>query len=276
MNNSKLLTGLLVAVLGAGYACASEPEGTVYGLEDLFRIAETQSVQLRPSFTGQQESQQEIRVAKSAWLPDIKADLSLSYNGDGFTLKRNFTDYQKAPIPHFGNGLNVSVEQPLYTGGAIQSGIRMAELKSKASDCVTEVNRDNLRFQLTGLYLDLYKTGNLREVLDKNIAQAEKVLDEMRSRYSQGMALQNDITRYELLLSNLQFQRVKLNNTMEILHRHLAVTAGLPPETRILPDTTLLDKALPTEGEETWQQEGNRLSPVLRLAQTEVDINRQA
>lgn len=84
----------------------------------------------------------------------------------------------------------------------------MAELKSTAARYATELQRDNIRFRLTGHYLDIYRYSNLRRVVTRNIEQAEKVLEEMHARYEQGTALQNDITRYELLESNLRLQLI--------------------------------------------------------------------
>lgn len=276
MNNHRLLTGLLVATLWSGGVCAVGQTSRVMSIDDLFEIAETNSAQLRPSFSAEEEAVREINVARDGRLPDINATLSLSYIGDGFTTKRNLSDYQKAPIPHFGNGLSLNVSQPVYTGGAITTTIELAELKSTAARYATELQRDNIRFQLTGFYLDIYKYGNLRRVVESNIAQAVKVLDEMKARYEQGTALQNDITRYELLVSNLELQLVKINNTLDILNRNLTVTAGLPEGTIVVPDSTILARSLPKEGEGWWQQEATVNAPALKLARSGVDICRKA
>lgn len=276
MNNHRLLTGLLAAALWSGGVCAVGQTRQVFTIEDLFEIAETNSAQLRPSFTAEEEARREISVARSGRLPDIEANLSLSYIGDGFTTKRNFSDYQKAPIPHFGNTFGINITQPVYTGGAISAGIEMAELKSTASRYATELQRDNIRFQLTGFYLDIYKFVNLRTVVEKNIAQARKVLEEMNARYEQGTALQNDITRYELLVSNLELQLVKINNTLTILNRNLTVTAGLDDNIEVVPDSTILARSLPTVGEDWWQQSAESESPTLKLARSGVDISRKA
>lgn len=274
MNNHRLLTGLLAAILSSGGVCVNAQK--VYSIEELFEIAETNSTQLRPSFTAEEEARKEISVARNGRLPEIEASLSLSYIGDGFITKRNFSDYQKAPIPHFGNGLAVNITQPVYTGGAVTSSIELAELKTTAARFATDLQRDNIRFQLTGFYLDIYKYTNLRRVVDSNIAQARKVLAEMRARYEQGVALQNDITRYELLVSNLELQLIKIDNTLDILNRNLVVTAGLPENTVIEPDSTILARSLPTSGEGWWQQEAAENAPVLKLARTGVDISRKA
>ncbi|MDE6380398.1 MAG: TolC family protein, partial [Muribaculaceae bacterium] len=195
MNNLRLLTGLLSVALSSGGVCAYGQ--SVITLEEIFETAEANSSQLRPSVTAMTEAEREISVARSGRLPDINASLSLSYMGDGFTTKRDFSDYQKAPIPHFGNTFAINITQPVYTGGAVTSAIELAELKSTAARYATDFQRDNIRFQLTGFYLDIYKYNNLRRVVEGNISAAQKILQEMRARYEQGTALQNDITRYE-------------------------------------------------------------------------------
>lgn len=274
MNNLRLLAGLLCAALLSPGICAHAQ--SVVTLEEIFKSADSNSAQLRPSYSGQAEAEREISVARSGRLPDINASLSLSYIGDGFITKRNFSNYQKAPIPHFGNGLSVNVTQPIYTGGAVSTSIELAELKSTAARYATEFQRDNIRFQLTGLYLDIYKYSNLKSVVESNISSANKVLQEMRARFDQGTTLQNDITRYELLVSNLELQLVKINNTIDILNTNLVTVAGLKEGTVIVPDSTILERALPAEGIAWWQQEAEANSPSLNIARTGVDISKKA
>lgn len=276
MNNHRLLTGLLSAILLGGGVCAVGQTRQVLSIEDLFEIAESNSVQLRPSVTAEEVARREISVANSQRLPDINASMSLNYIGNGFITKRNFKDYQEAPIPHLGTGFGLNVSQPVYTGGAIRNSIRLAELKLTSSRYATELNRDNIRFTLAGFYLDIYKYTNLRSVVESNLGQARMVLAEMKARYEQGMALQNDITRYELLVSSLEFQLIKIANTLEILNNNLVVTAGMPEGTVIVPDSAILAQSLPSSGEVWWQEEASQNAPALKLARNGLDISRKA
>lgn len=276
MNNLRLLTGLLAAVLGVAGVRGADTRGTVMTLDEIFAAAESGSAGLRTATSAEAEAREAVSVARSQRLPDINAALSVSYIGDGFTTARDFSDYQRAPIPHFGDGLGVTVEQPLYTGGAITSGIKMAEMQLTAARYATELRRDNIRLALTGFYLDIYKYGNLRAVVEQNAALARRVLADMTERHAQGVVLHNDITRYELLVSNLDLQLIKIDNLLEILNHNLVTTAGLSPDTRVAPDSTLLERALPREGEAAWQAEAQAMSPTLSLARTELDITRRA
>ncbi|MCM1110034.1 MAG: TolC family protein [Clostridium sp.] len=277
MNNHGLLTGALAALLAC--LCPSVAEAQtrrVMTLEEIFEIAEQNSAQLRPSFSAAEEARREVSVVRAERLPEINASLSLSYIGDGFTVKRNFSDYQRAPIPHFGNTLAVGVTQPVYTGGAISAGIELAESKLTASRYATELSRDNIRFQLTGFYLDIYKYSNLRTVVENNLAQARQVLEEMRARHEQGVVLQNDITRYELLVSNLELQFIRIDNTIRILSDNLTTIAGLEPGTVVIPDPSILDRSLPSEPESQWQADAVAGSPSMSLARTNLEISRSA
>lgn len=273
MNNHRLLTVLLSAALSGSVACSYAQ--TVYSLEDIFEAAESASVQLKPYFTATEEAVHAIGVARNARLPEISTSLSLSYIGDGTTTKRNLTDWQKAPIPHLGTGLSVEVSQPLYSGGVITNSIEIAGLKSAASRYAGDMQRDDLRFRLTGFYLDLYRYHNLRDVAVSNISAAEKVLAEMNARYEQGTLLKNDITRYELLLTDLHLQLTRIDNTLRILNDNLVTLSGLPEGTSIVPDTTLTDRCLPLEGQEWWLSEAENNAPSIAVARTGVEISKR-
>lgn len=274
MNNQRLLARMLCTFLLSGGLCAHGQR--IVTLEEVFAQAEANSAMLRPSISAQEEAKQAVSEAKAARLPDINASLSISYIGDGFTTKRNFSDYMRAPIPHLGDGLGVTVEQPLYAGGAIKNSIKMAELKQIASGYATESARDALRIRLASFYFDIYRSHSLRNVVEKNIEAARKVLGEMRARHEQGTTLQNDITRYELLVSNLDLQLTNIDNTLKILNNNLVTVSGLPEGTIVLPDTTLLEQALPDRSEEWWQREADINAPSLALARTGIDISRRA
>lgn len=275
MNNHRLLTGLFCVALCSSQVWAVGSSHRVVTLEQLFDIAESNSVQLRPSLTACEEANRELSIARSQRLPDVNANLSLSYLGDGFTTNRSFSDVSKAPIPHFGNGLSIDVSQSIYAGGAINASIDLAELKTSASRLTADSQRDAIRFQLTTFYLDIFKYNNLRGVIVSNIDRARKILDEMHARYDNGVALQNDITRYELLLSNLELQLVKIDNYLNITNRNLVVTVGLDENTVIVPDSAILTRSLPSEAESWWQKEATINSPALALAQSGVDMSRK-
>ena len=80
------------------------------------------------------------------------------------------------------------------------------------------------------------------------------VIADTKARNEAGVVLQNDITRYELLLKNLELGRKRVSNSVEILNYDLVTILGLPSETLIQPDTTLLAQSFPVQDMAYWQQ----------------------
>ena len=118
---------------------------------------------------------------------------------------------------------------------------------------------------------------NLRCVVESNINAARRVLKNMEARYDQGTALRNDITRYELMVSGLELELSRIATNMDIINNDLVKIAGLPQQTKIMPDTTMVGRTLAADGNESWWlEEAETNSPSLAMSRTGIDISRRA
>lgn len=252
MSKLRLLIMASCASLCAMSAYAQQPY--VLTLERMFTLADENSKTIRVENVALEEAQQAVRVAQNGRLPDIELSLSASYLGNGCLMDRDFTNGQNTKMPHFGNNLAIKATQLIYGGGVVNTGIAIAKLKEEMAGVNLEATRSRVRFMLTGFYLDLYKLQNVLKVYDRNIELAKVVIADTKARNEAGVVLQNDITRYELLLKNLELGRKRVSNSVEILNYDLVTILGLPANTSIQPDTTLLVQTLPVEDMAYWQQ----------------------
>ena len=157
-------------------------------------------------------------------------------------------------MPHFGNNFAVEATQLIYGGGAVTNGVAMAKLKEEMAGVDREATRSRIRFMLTGFYLDLYKLQNILKVYDRNIELAKVIIEDTKARNAAGVALQNDVTRYELQLKNLELARRRVENSVEILNYDLVTILGLPSDTKVILDSTLAEKTIPVQDMAYWQQ----------------------
>lgn len=248
---------VLWASLCAVGSYAQQP--CVLTLEQIFALADENSKALKTEDAALIEAQQAVAEARNGRLPDIGISLSASYLGNGNLLDRYFSNGQSIKMPHFGNNFAVEATQLVYGGGAVTNSIAMAKLKEEMAGVNREAARSRIRFMLTGFYLDLYKLKNVLKVYDRNIELAKVVINDTKARNEAGVALQNDVTRYELQLKNLELARRRVENSVEILNYDLVTMLGLSADTQIEPDAALLERALPVEGVAHWQalaQEG--------------------
>ena len=233
-------------------------------IEDMFELADSASRSIRTFHIAEQEAEQAVKVAKNALLPSMDVSLSASYLGDAWLSDRDFSNGENAPMPHFGNNFAIEASQVLYTGGAITNRIAVAKLQQQLAQLDKEKNKQDIRFLLVGNYLEMYKLQNQAEVYRKNIEQTRKLVEDINAKQSQGLALKNDITRYELQLKSLELALTQIENSILILNNQLTTVLGLPEETVIAVDTTLLGR-LPKPSEEAhWQETAVLSSPVLQ------------
>lgn len=265
----------LVMFLSFAVCLSAQAQKRQMTLEEVFRLADENNKSLNASTIGVKATEEGLLSARSSRLPDINTSLSASYIGNGYLWDRNFSNGMPIDMPHFGNNFSLQVAQVIYAGGAINSGIALADLGMQMAQLQHDQKRQELRFLLAGHYLDLFKLNNQIRVFDQNIALTEKVIDDIRNREKQGLALKNDITRYELQLENLKLQRTRLLNGKNIINYQLTHAIGLDTSIEIEPDSTLTTKELASLPENDWQQAGNLSSPALRQLDLVVKMNEQ-
>lgn len=263
---------LSLIALCSQYVCA-QPK--TMGMEEMFRLADENSQSIQVYKTGKEAAEVALKTAKAQRLPDINASLSASYLGNGKLWDRDFSNPMTIDMPHFGNNFSLEAQQVIYAGGAINSGIELAELGRQSAELDWQKNRQEVRFLLTGYYLDLYKLYNQIQVLEKNLEQTRQVITNMRARREQGTVLQNDITRYELQEETLKLQLAKVNDACKIINHRLVTTLHLPENTEIQPDTTLLEEQIRTLSEKEWQSLAEQSNIDLQQTQVSIRINEQ-
>lgn len=121
----------------------------------------------------------------------------------------------------------------VFAGGAIHNNVKALEIRKQISEWDLAEHRQQVYFLLTGYYLDLYKYRNLLVVYDRNMEQTMQVIEDMRAREAAGVALDNDITRYEVQYQNLKYKRTELLSSIDIYNDRLVTMLDLPAQAEL-------------------------------------------
>lgn len=240
-------------------------------LTDVFTRIENENRTMAMLRTAQEAAEQGIRSAKDARYPEINAEVNVSYIGDSFLTDRDFSNYTKAPSPHFGNGFTLEAQQVVYAGGAVNAAVKMAEHEGRMSEAVISQSRQGLRLMAAGEYLDLFRTDNSIKVYEKNIALTTKLIEEINAKREHGLALAADVTRYELRLEMLKLDLVRLRNTREIMNYRLANSLGLPEGT-VISSALADDEDLRDRSRQHWQEIAADSSPEMKVSGINADM----
>ena len=250
---------------------AAQPSKT-FTLSEVYELAIANSKQLKLSKTSVETAQSATQLVKTALLPSLDVSFSALYIGNGVITDRDFSNVKNVEMPHLGNNFGIEASQVVFAGKAIATNIEKAKLEEQIAQLNYDRDELDICFLVTGYYLDLYKLKNQREVFLKNIEQTELLIKQIRSKESQGMALSSDVTRHELILQNLKLALIELENNSKIINNQLVVTLGLPAETTINPDSSVLDLDLTSVRPDNLLQIATSNLPELKSAALNKEI----
>src|SRR5690606_2913949 len=145
-----------------------------------------------------------------------------------------------------------------------KTSIENAELGLLISQLDKEKNRQDIRFLIAGYYPELQKIQNQKRILNRNIVQTATLLEQIQNKVREGLALKNEVVRYELQKQSVELALLKLENHERIINHELVKTLQLP-------EGTVLEAKAPVEhaagklpvGEE-WQKLALENAPVLK------------
>lgn len=230
-------------------------------VDELFQLVESNSKTLRQEKISVEFAKKGIEAARSARLPELTASASVSMNGDVVMMDRDFTNAQGFAAPRWGNSLALEAQQVVYAGGAIDAGIALATLQHQQAQVGEQQRRQQQRFLALGQYLEIFKLKNREQVVRQNIDLTQRLINDIQAKHEQGMALKNDVTRYELQMETLRLNLKKLQDQRSILNHQLCNQLGIDGE--IIPSLTTDPGLTPNpspKGEGNFKGEGNETS----------------
>lgn len=134
--------------------------------------------------------------------------------GVAFFLKNNFT-------------ASLNLDAMIFDGSYFV-GLKAARAYRKLVRQELDAKKQEVKNSVVQVYLPVLLIQENVDLLDKNIANLEKLLFETKELYKAGFAEQLDIDRQELSLANLQVERESLARQKEIALRALKFTIGFP------------------------------------------------
>lgn len=204
-------------------------------------------------------------IAFSAYLPKADATATGVYMWPDMDMMSGMT-FQM----HGAYMAGIALTQPLYTGGKIRAGNRLAAI---GRDCAAE-NRRKARMQVLADADNAYWTyiavcWKVR-MLEAYRRQMDALHDQAQVGVSAGMATANDLLRIEAKRSEIDYQLQKAENGANLCRLSLCNVLGADLDTEIMPTDTVI--ALPIA---TPLDESIALRPELKLLQKQVEASEQ-
>lgn len=218
---------IIILIAAFGFTNMRLNAQTGYSLEDCKKMAIENNWKTKNSRLDIEASDQVKKEAFTNYFPSVSA------SGMGLLPKDPLISMNMMGMPlgmiDKGFEAGISVVQPIFAGGKIVTGNKLADLgkevnqyKAKLSENEAVLNTETLYWQLVSLY-EKVKT---LDVIDN---QLDVLLKDVELSYKAGLITHNDVLKVRLKKNEIQSNRLNLDNGIKLLKMSLTKTMGLGP-----------------------------------------------
>lgn len=245
---AKTSAGLLLLLLP--FTGQSQTAPRILTLDEVVQLGMANSKQLQISVAKADVAHSKINQAKVATIP------SLTYTGSYYRLSDNVTPFETPlfTIPVLLNQTlsRVSLSEPIFTGLRALNTIRATEFLENAARFDLEKDKKDVQLNLLTAAINLYKLQEAGKVFQSSLATAQNRLTDTRNLNQQGLALDNDVLKADLAVTQLETARLETNNAIAASQYGLSVLLGLPTDTPVQIDPSGIAETATPETLETY------------------------
>ncbi|MGD1009391.1 MAG: TolC family protein [Candidatus Aminicenantales bacterium] len=283
----ELCAAAVILLLAAGLSRAEDK----LTLEESKRLALQNNVRTKNSALESEAARETRREAFTRFFPSVSAsgtafDASKSmleittpggnlpvYDGNPANLPTAtaFAYFPGATMGILGSmkfGL-VSAVQPVFAGGRIVNGNRLAALGVEASDEKARLARDEVLRTTEEDYWRVVSLDDKLRTVEKYEAFLRRLLGQVEDAYDAGLVMKNDVLKVRLKLSEVLLNKSKAGNGRALAAMALCQHIGIPYDPAVeLSDPLVVDG--PPDAYHVDHQEALKARPEFRLLQASV------
>lgn len=190
-------------------------------------MALAHSEELQQANNAVRQAELDRKIAVTAFLPKIEGSATGAYmlpdmDMMGMELRMRGT---------YMAGL--SLTQPIYTGGKITTGNRLARIGEEAAAEKFRMTRMDVLVEADNAYWTYIAVGRKVRMLESYCAQMDTLYRQTGTALTAGMATENDLLRIEAKRTELHYQLQKAQNGAELCQMSLCRMIGADFDTQI-------------------------------------------
>lgn len=187
------------------------------------------------------KSHLDSRDAATSYLPRIEGSATGLYMGKDIDMGTS------TMVMHGAYVAGLQLVQPIYTGGKITAGRRLAAIGREVSAQQLRLNRADVAAQASDAYWTLVAVSSKKDLMHHYIAMMDTLLGQTSVAVEAGLATSSQLLRIEAKRSEILYQKQKVESGLRLCRMALCNLIGVDPETPVATTDTLPACALPAD-----------------------------
>ena len=167
----------------------------------------------------------------------------------------------------------VAAVQPLFAGGRIINGNKLARAGVEASEIQKQISENNVELTATQYYWQIISLKEKQRTLDAVDAMLRQLEHDATMAVKAGVGMRNDLLQVQLRQNEVESNRIKLDNGLRLARRMLAQYIGAEGEIDVN-DTVNTASMPPFLIQEVNNDDAVAATPEYKLLQKNVEVTR--
>ncbi|MBF1062820.1 MAG: TolC family protein [Prevotellaceae bacterium] len=167
----------------------------------------------------------------------------------------------------------VAAVQPIFAGGRIINGNKLARAGVEASEIQKQISENNVELTATQYYWQIISLKEKQRTLDAVDAMLRQLEHDATIAVKAGVGMRNDLLQVQLRQNEVESNRIKLDNGLRLARRVLAQYIGAEGETDAA-DTVNTASMPPFLIQEVNNDAAVAATPEYKLLQKNVEVTR--
>ncbi len=183
----------------------------------------------------------EKTAAMSNWFPNISATAVGVYSQQDFEYEIELPSALPIPIQipplelslYGGASASVSAQQPIYAGGRIAAGTRMAKIGTQMAEANMQMTKSQITYNVDNAYYTYLSVKEKVVMAKMYLDLLKELVAVVENSYNAGIKNQNDLLKVKVKHNEANIQLQKAKNGLELSRMALCQAIGLDLSTVI-------------------------------------------
>lgn len=220
-----------MAVSASSVAIAQNSTDTVYTLQQCKTLALANNADIRMAENNLQAAIETRKEAFTKYFPEISAGAS-AFKTHNDVIQYDVLDLFTLGIINKGKTAGIWALQPVFMGGQIVNGNKLAKVGEEVARIRKEQSADMVQLQTEALYWQLVTLKAEKHTVESAITMLDTLGRQVKAAVDAGIVTRNDLLKVDLKLNSYRADLVDLNNGIELMKRLLAQQMGLGTEAK--------------------------------------------
>jgi len=199
-------------------------ENTMFSLSECVAIALNSSPQILYSQANISEKESSLVSSKKDLYPSMFFRYGYRYAPDAATSINEVENYYNYAL---------SIEQPIYRGRALVTGVELGELELESSKSAMVQTKSEIVLSVHEAYYNLLKARKFEEVAEQSLEERKSHLKDAKAYYKAGLIPKNDMLQSEVQMAGAEIERIRAMNLSAMALARLNTLLRRPVENEI-------------------------------------------